>query len=359
MTTEAGAAPETAPPPTVPRGDDRWPAATSPPPIPAGGEPSPTLRRLRAVARWIPVSRELGLMVLIVLTSIVFSVRYPESFPTSANLKAILRGLAADGIMATGMMMLLIGGLFDLSIGGMFSLIGIVTGWLMKEAGLPVSVAIAGGFAVAALGGWLNGFVVAKIKVNALITTLGTYGIFRGFAILIGGPGITFLPEGFTRFGQQRILGLTAPVWIMGIVAIVMYYLLAHTRFFRQLYYIGSNEKAAHLSGINVPRMQIVAFTLMGVLAGLAGMLSAARFGTSVSVAGDGAELRVITAVILGGASLTGGKGTIWGALLGVAFVALINNVLIIAAISATWQSIIIGTVLVLAVATDSLLNRG
>ncbi len=103
-------------------------------------------------------------------------------------------------------------------------------------------LAILGGFGVAALGGLLNGFIVAKVKVNALIATLGTYGIFRGVAVLIGGPGINFLPEGFTRFGTTRILGIAAPVWIMLVVAVGMYYLLAHTRFFRRYYYIGSNE---------------------------------------------------------------------------------------------------------------------
>ena len=338
-------------------GERGHPAATAAPGTGDAGE-SPVVQRLRAAARSVPVSREVGLLVLIVLTCLVAAVRYPETFPTTDNARAILRGLAGDGIMAPGMMLLLIGGLFDLSVGGMFSLAGVVTGWLLQVAEVPVPLAVLGGLATGALGGWVNGFIVAKVKVNALITTLGTYGIFRGLAVLIGGPGITFLPAGFTRLGQSQFLGIQTPVWLMLGVALVMYYLLARTRLFRRYYYIGNNERAAALSGINVPRMQLLAFTLMGLLAGLAGVASAARFGSAVSTAGDGAELRVITAVILGGASLTGGKGTVWGALLGIAFVALIQNVLIIGAIAATWQSIIIGAVLVLAVATDSLLNR-
>jgi ribose/xylose/arabinose/galactoside ABC-type transport system permease subunit len=303
-------------------------------------------------------TREFLLVALIVLQIVVFSILFPVSFPNFENFAAILRNLAADGILAVGMMIMLITGLFDLSVGGMLSMIGVITGWLMKQAGFPVWLAILVGLAVAALGGLINGLVVAKLRVNALIATLGTMGIFRGVAVLIGGPGIGFLPESFNRIGQSQLFGVQSPVWIMAALALVFQYLMSRTAFFRQYYYIGANEKAATLSGINVTRMQIVAFTIMGLIAGLAGIVFASRIGTSVSIAGDGAELRVITAVILGGASLNGGKGTIWGALIGVTFIALIQNILIIAKVDAYWQNIIIGVVLVGAVALDAAFNR-
>ena len=316
------------------------------------------LLKPRRPAKSLFFSREMALMALIVFQVIVFSILFPISFPTFANFAAIARNLALDGIMATGMMLMMIGGWFDLSIGGMFSMAGVITGWLMKEAGLPVPLAVVIGLAVAAFGGWMNGLIVAKVKVNALIATLGTMGIFRGLSVLLGGPGISVLPPSFFRLGQAVFLGIQSPVWLMSLVVLLFQCLMARTRFFRQYYYIGSNQRAAYLSGINVPRMQMLAFTLMGLLAGLSGIVFASRIATSVSIAGDGAELRVITAVILGGASLTGGKGTIWGAIIGVTFIALINNVLIISAVSTYWQSIIIGIVLVLAVAMDALLNR-
>jgi ribose transport system permease protein len=129
--------------------------------------------------------------------------------------------------------------------------------------------------------------------------------------------------------------------------------LLSRTRFFHQYYYIGNNANAARLSGIDVPKLQTAAFTIMGLLAGVSGIAFASRIGTSVSIAGDGSELRVITAAVLGGASLSGGRGTIWGALVGVVFVALVNNILIISSVSSYWQSIITGAVLVAAVAVD------
>jgi ribose/xylose/arabinose/galactoside ABC-type transport system permease subunit len=307
----------------------------------------------------VRLSQELLLTIIMAVMIVVNSVLFPNAFPTLSNASAVLRGLASDGIMACGMMMLLIAGTFDLSIGGTFSMAGVVAGWLMKSVGVPVPVAAALALLTAAAGGLLNGLIVARGRVNALIATLGTMGVYRGIAVLIGGPGIGFLPPSFARPGQSTFMGLQGPVWLMIFTAIVFGFLLRRTRFFRQYYFVGNNPLAASLSGIDVPKLQIIAFTIMGLLAGLAGLAFASRVGTSVSVAGDGAELRVITAAILGGASLTGGTGTIWGALIGVGFVALINNALIIGSISSYWQSIITGIVLVVAVAMDRLLKGG
>jgi len=303
-------------------------------------------------------SRELGLAALTLLIIMLFSILYPYTFKSFANFNAILRNLAFEGILAIGMMLMLVGGVFDLSVGAMASMTGVITGWLMKSAGWPVPAAIAAGLLVAAAGGFLNGFIVAKVRVNALITTLGTMGVFQGLALLIGGPGITFLPQSFTRFGQAEVWGIQAPVLLLVALAAVAHYCLAHTRFFRQFYYIGSNPRAAHLSGIHVERLQMLSFTLMGMIAGLAGIVYASRIATATSTVGVGAELQAITAVILGGASLAGGKGTIWGALIGVFFMALMKNVLIISRVSSEWQGIILGAVLVLAVAVDSVMNR-
>lgn len=307
--------------------------------------------------RRLLLSRETTLAVIIVLAIAVCSLLFPYSFRSTANLQAVLRNLAVDGILAIGMMILMVGGAFDLSVGSMMSMAGVVTGWLLKVQGCPTPLAVAAGLGLGALGGLLNGLIITKVKVNALITTLATMGIFQGVAILVGGPGINFLPESFTQLGQSEPLGVQAPVWVMFILAAAAHYLLRQTRFFRLYYYIGSNAKAARLSGIEVGRVQMLGFTLMGVIAAVAGMAFAARVGSAVSNAGLGAELRVITAVILGGASLTGGKGTILGAMLGVVFMGLLNNVLIIAQVSSYWQSIVLGIVLVLAVSVDSLLN--
>jgi ribose transport system permease protein len=299
-------------------------------------------------------SRELGLAGATVFLLILFSILYPKSFMSLENLKAVLRNLAFEGILATGMMILMVGGAFDLSVGAIASMIGVVTGWLMQRAGLPAPLAIAAGLFAAAAAGFLNGFIVAKVRVNALIATLGTMGIFQGIALLVGGPGIRF----GTTFGQIELWGIQLPVILMIILAVIAHYCLAHTRFFRQYYYVGSNAKAAHLSGINVERLQMLSFTIMGLIAGFAGIVFASRLDTANSTVGKGAELQAITAAILGGASLTGGRGTIWGAMIGVFFIALIKNLLIISHTPSEWQEIIVGIVLVLAVALDYFFTR-
>lgn len=305
-----------------------------------------------------PYSREVDLLLVIYLTVIVFSILYPTSFFSWGTVRAILDNLAADGIVAVGMMALMIAGVFDLSVGSMISMVGVLTGWLLVRKDWPVLPAVAAGLSAAALGGWINGTLVARARVNALITTLGTLGIFGGISILVAGPSIVNLPKSFTVLGQTRLLGLQLPVWFMLGLAATAHYLLRYTRFFRQLYYVGSNPKAARLSGINVERIQVMGFLLTGLIAGVAGLAHAARFSTSVSTAGLGTELRVITAVILGGASLSGGKGSIPGALVGVVFIALINNTLLTADVDPAWHSIVVGVILILAVVLDSVQIR-
>jgi ribose/xylose/arabinose/galactoside ABC-type transport system permease subunit len=316
----------------------------------ATSDPGPQLR--------FRLTRETVLVLLMLVAAGGAALAFPRSFPTCPNLTALLRNMALDGVMACGMVVLMVSGVFDLSVGSMFSMVGVLTGWMMTDGRVPVPLAILAGLAIATLGGALNGWIVAKVKVNALIATLGTMQVFRGVAVLVGGPGIANLPDGFTRLGQAEWLGLQSPIWLMVGVAATGQYLLARTRFFRKYYYIGANPKAALLSGISVERMQIVAFALMGFLAGLAGMAFSSRVATANSTSGDGAELRIITAVILGGASLSGGRGTVWGALAGVLFISLINNIMIFARLSPEWQSIIIGCVLVIAVALDRFLGR-
>jgi ribose/xylose/arabinose/galactoside ABC-type transport system permease subunit len=313
-------------------------------------------------------SREIDLLILIYLAVIVFSILYPASFFSLAMAEAVLRNMAIDGILAVGMMILMIAGVFDLSVGAMMSLAGVVAGTLMVEHKYPVPVAVLAGLLTGAVGGALNGLIVTKLKVNPLITTLATMGIFRGLALLIGGVSVPDLPPAFARLGQTewprielfgRVLKLQTPVWLMIALALAAHFAMARTRWFRQLYYIGANPKAATLSGIPTARMQLVAFTLTGVIAATAGLAFAARVGTAVSTAGDGAELRVITAVILGGASLQGGRGTILGAVAGVVFMSLVYNLLLITRVNTYWQSIVFGIILISAVSLDAWKNRG
>src|SRR4026208_1647968 len=171
-------------------------------------------------------SRELGLAALTLFIIILFSILFPYTFRSFANFNAILPNLAFEGILAIGMMFMLVGGVFDLSVGAMASMTGVITGWLMKNAGWPVPVAVAAGLAVAAAGGFLNGFIVARVRVNALITTLGTMLVFQGIALRIGGPGIPSLPESFARAGQGEFLRLQSSVWLMLSIALLFHLFL-------------------------------------------------------------------------------------------------------------------------------------
>jgi ribose transport system permease protein len=199
----------------------------------------------------------------------------------------------------------------------------------------------------------LNGVLVARIKVNPLITTLGTMGIFRGVALLAGGTDLR-LPGEVETWAYKNYWGL----YLFLVTALIFHYLLAHTRFFRQFYYMGSNPKAAELSGIPVARLQILAFVIMALLAALAGMADAIRNVGASATVGTGMELKAITAVVLGGASLAGGKGTVLGAILGVLFMALLGSIMNFENVSANWQQIIVSGALVTIVAIDALLNR-
>jgi len=304
------------------------------------------------------LTRETTLVLMTLIVIVIASFVFPNSFPSFTNFSGIMRNLALDAIMCCGMMVLMVSGVFDLSVGSIFSLVGVATAALMKSFGWPVWMAVMAGMLLAVVCGLVNGFVTAKIKVNALITTLGTQQIFRGIAIWVGGTNIPALPEAFNNISQSKILGIQGFVWIMAVVVIISAILLSRTRFFRQFYYIGGNQKAAKLSGINVDRMQIFGFAFMGLMAGLAGMLFASRLGAAVAIAGDGKELGIITATILGGASLYGGKGNVWGALIGVIFIGIVNNLMILATVDSFWQSIVIGTILILAVASDWLVSR-
>jgi ribose transport system permease protein len=313
---------------------------------------------LQTLGRRILYNRVLLLITLMAVMAIIMSIAYPEAFPQWDNLAAILLDTAQGGILTTGMLILLICGVFDLSAGNVLAFAGIVAGMLVKDAGAPVIVAILGGIATGMAVGLLNGLIITRLRINALITTLAMSGILRGVTQIVSPAGVANLPEGFKPFGQTVFLGLQSPFWAMVIVVLVTWFLLARTRFFRQFYYVGSNAKAATLSGIKVPFVTLIGFGIMGTLSGLAGVLLASRLSNAVVLAGNGVELRAITAAILGGASLSGGQGTVPGAFLGVLFVSLIQNILIITRVPVFYQSIVVGVVLLVAIGIDQFGQR-
>ena len=320
--------------------------------IPAGDLAAVRQRGRRLLAGML-TDRRLLLAVLIALLIAVMAVLEPDTFPRTANAAVVLLDTAQTGILACGMMVLMISGMFDLSIGGILAFSGIMAGLAAKNLGLPPLLAFLTGCGWGLLLGVINGTLVTRFKINALIATLATLSIYRGGLQLVSGAGVTNIGNGYTIFGQTRILGIYSPFWFMAVIVILFAFLVGRTRYFRQAYYIGGNPRAAKLSGINVDRTVFSFFAIMGLLAGLAGALLASRLNTAVVLAGQGVELKVITAVVLGGASLSGGVGTIAGAFLGVLFMALLQNAMIIAGINPFWQLIVVGLVLLVSVGLD------
>ena len=302
--------------------------------------------------------RVVSLTAAIILLCIVMTIGFPSQFATVENFSQVLLNLSIDTIVAVGMMILMIAGMFDLSVGSVVAFSGGLAGYLMYYHDANFLLAIIAGISGSLLIGLINGLLIAKAGINPMIQTLAMMGIVRGFALMLSGAGIQNFPYEFIYIGQSKLLGLQAPVWYMIAIVALFSFLATRTKFFRRYYFIGGNERAAKLSGIRVEKMKIYAFVLSALLAGIAGILLSSRLGAALSTSGRGMELRVITAVILGGASLAGGYGKIIGAFLGALFMALINNMLIIGRVSGYWQEIILGMILIVAVGLDQWLLR-
>ena len=298
-------------------------------------------------------SRELMLLALIAILVVGMTVVYPNNFPTSFNISAVLLNAAQNGILVAGMMLLMIAGSFDLSVGSTLALAGVWAGVVVGWWGCPAPLGFVAALLVGGLAGAVNGAIVTRLGINALIATLATMTIYRGLTYLTAGTGVTPISDNYAAYGETVVFGIQIPFWVMLAIVVIGGWAIARTRFFRQYYFIGGNARAAKLSGIRVERLTLIGFTIMGVLAGLAGALAAARLNSAVVSAGIGVELSVITATVLGGASLKGGEGTILGGVLGVLFIALVQNAMIINGIGIFWQPIIVGLVLLLAVSLD------
>jgi ribose transport system permease protein len=309
---------------------------------------------LKARAKEIIAQREFSLFLVLVLAGVFMSAMSPVFF-TRANAEAMLLALSVDAIIAVGMVVLLISGGLDLSIGSTLGLTGVVTG-LLLNSGIPAWLAILLGLGTAILVGIANGLLVAKLKINPFITTLGMQMMIRGLLLVLAkGKAVLNLPESFTVIGQGRLFGIQYPIYIMLVLVITGEILVRNSRFFRQSYYTGGNEKSARLSGINVDLVKIFNYCLVATLAGVAGLLITARFGSSSVTVGGGLELRVITATIIGGASLNGGEGSVLGAFLGAAFMAVLANSLNLLGVDVYWQNLITGLILIVAVIIDVL----
>jgi ribose transport system permease protein len=312
---------------------------------------------LLATFRRLASFREFVLLLVIIAFTIIMALASPI-FITRLNIEAILLALSVEATIAVGMVVLLISGGLDLSVGSTLAFVGVVTG-LALTAGISSPLSILIGLLAALSVGLLNGSLVAKLKINPFITTLGTMITIRGLLLILAeGRAVLNLPKTFTVVGQGRLFGIQYPIFILLILVVGGDLLLRNSRFFRQSYYIGGNENAARLSGINVDLVKIFNYCLVAVLAGTAGLMITARFGSSSLTVGTGIELRVITACIIGGASLSGGEGSVLGAFLGALFMGMLANALNLLGVDVYYQSFVTGLILILAVVFDVLNER-
>jgi ribose transport system permease protein len=302
--------------------------------------------------------REAGLVLIIALLCAVMSFASPH-FLTWDNVRAMLLSFSIEGIVVVGMTVLLIVGGIDLSVGSVVCLAMVVTGKLFLMGVDPWSASVVAILASAAVGALIGG-CVTRIGLNHFIASLAFMVIVRGLCLAFtqGTPQSLFsLPASFKFIGQGDVAGIPAVILIFAFIVIVSDFALRRSTLLRRVFYTGSNEKAARYSGIRTDRVKFWVTVLCSALAGLAGVIYTARFGAATPTFGVGMELNVIAAVVIGGASLKGGSGTVLGAVLGLALLSVVTSSLILLDVSPYWQDVIKGLILLIAVTLDHLLN--
>lgn len=315
-------------------------------------------RNIKGVTQNIFNVNESVSILLTLVVAVFLAVASPYFFDVN-NIESLQTSIAPYGIVAIGMMVLLISGVFDLSVGSVMCLGGLIAAMCLS-AGLPVVVAVIIGIAAGAAAGLINGTLVEIAGINPLITTIGMMYIVRGVTetVLVqkGKGGFTGFEQSFLDLGQGKFLGVYYMFWIMLILMIIVQLYLMFAPGGRRLYYIGGNREAAKLMGIRVRKISIIAFVLSGALAALAGILITARAGMANRYTGEGAHLAVIISTIIGGASLAGGRGSMVGAFFGTVFMTLLRNGFNLFDVEAQWQDISVGAILVIVVLMDGYL---
>jgi ribose transport system permease protein len=319
--------------------------------------------------RWfqrVLATKEMGVLIALIVLVILMSVLSPY-FLTPQNIFNVLRSIATIGIMSIGMTMIILTGGIDLSAGSILAAGAMFTALLMSYYGVNPWVSVLGGVGLGVLMGLTNGLMITKVKITPFIATLGMLSIARGITYLLAtglkGTVASNIPMrdasvNYLGAGVIGALNFPFPVIEMTVLVVIFSIFLRFTVLGRQIYAVGSNEQAARLTGVNVDFVRLFVYTLAGALYVYAGIMNAGLLSTAATNLGVGNELDVIAAVIIGGTSLSGGEGTIYGAVIGAAIMALVRNAFILLHIPIHWQTVTIGLVIILAVATDRLRKR-
>lgn len=254
-------------------------------------------------------------------------------------------------------MVILTGGI-DLSVGSMLGLTSVVLAKLMV-AGVNVPLAILITLLLGSILGLFNGFLINRINISPLISTLGTMTIYSGITYIItGGKPVFGFPDSFSFIGQGYVLGIPVPIIILALVYILGFFVLNNTKFGRYLYGIGANEKASILSGVDVKKIKYSAYMISGLLSSIAAVVMLSRINSALPSTGSGLEFDVVTAVVLGGISVNGGEGKLQGVFIGLLIIAILSNGMILLGVDSYFQSVVKGLVLLIAVGIDNLSKR-
>ncbi len=303
--------------------------------------------------------RHEALLALILAVALAVLAIDNERFFTAANLLNQGRLMTEVGLIAVVMTFVIITGGIDLSVGSILGLCAILVGVFWKTLGLPLPIAMVLCLVVGTLAGFVNGLIVTRFRVPPLIATLATLALYRGLAEGISqAQSIRGYPSWFFVLGQGNVLGVPTQLWLLAIVALVGFFILRFTAFGRATYAIGNNEMGAEFSGIDVVRTKLLIYSASGFVSALAALVFVSRVSTTRSDMGTGIELDVITAVVLGGTSIFGGRGLVVGTLIGLCLVQVLKNGLALSGVKGDGTIVIIGFVLIAAVLVSNLLRR-
>lgn len=301
---------------------------------------------------WDYIKRNGGILIGLVLMCVIISIVSPI-FLTQRNIFNVLRQISTNFFLATGMTLIIISGNIDLSVGSVIAVIGIVAGTL-AESSMPIALVVFLSLLLGVLFGAFNGFIVSHSNLVAFIVTLSTQSILRGAAYIVtGGTTVRINNQAFIKLGTSYLFGIPLPVIYMIIVLIVAFFILNRTATGRYIYALGGNRKAAEFSGVKIKRIQMFVFMFSGLMAAMAGIVTAARSYSGNPTAGNGAEMDAIAACVLGGVSMSGGIGTIGGTVIGTLLIGILSNGLNLMGVDSFWQTSLKGVIILVAVYID------
>lgn len=303
-----------------------------------------------------------GLIALVV----AFSLASPNFLQTQ-NILAILQATSVNGVLAIAATLVIITGGIDLSVGTLMTFCAVVAGVILTYCGLPLPLGIIGAVLAGTASGLVSGTIIAKLKVPPFIATLGMMLILKGLSLVISGTKPIYFNDtpGFNQIALGSAVGSVFPavplpngVLVLFAVAVVAAFVLSKTALGRYTFALGSNEEAVRLSGVNIDRWKIAVYAVTGAICGVAGLLIASRLNSAQPALGQGYELDAIAAVVIGGTSLSGGRGTVVGTLIGALIISVLANGLRILSVPQEWQTVVTGTIIILAVYADILRRR-